>query len=186
MNYFIYDWWYWTRKISEEQNRLARVNRAKTSRRLRRIYRIRQRRFKHAINAMVKTIVDNTYRLGIREIVIDDLRGIRSSNNYNSNNIKTNTMVNNLWSYAYMVRRIKDKAEEYGINVKEVSEYKTSSICIRCNSSYIIKRGRLFRCLNCRLDAHRDVIGVLNIADNNNDNNNDMATLYSYTQEMNE
>jgi len=44
-------------------------------------------------------------------------------------------MINNFWSYAYMVRRIKDKAEEYSINVKEVSEYKTSSICIRCNSS---------------------------------------------------
>ena len=44
-------------------------------------------------------------------------------------------MINNFWSYAYMVRRIKDKAEEYSIKVKEVSEYKTSSICIRCNSS---------------------------------------------------
>ena len=77
-------------------------------------------------------------------------------------------MINNFWSFAYIVRRIKDKAEEYGINVKEVSEYKTSSICIRCNSSYIVKRGRLFRCLNCRLEAHRDAIGVLNIAYNNN------------------
>ena len=84
-------------------------------------------------------------------------------------------MINNFWSYAYIIRRIKDKAEEYSINVKEVSEYKTSSICIRCNSSYIIKRGRLFRCLNCRLDAHRDVIGALNIADNDND----MANLHN-------
>jgi len=42
----------------------------------------------------------------------------------------------------------------------------------------IIKRGRLFRCLNCRLDAHRDVIGVLNIADNDNDDN-DMANLHN-------
>jgi len=92
-------------------------------------------------------------------------------------------MVNNFWSYAYIVRRVKDKAEEYGINVKEVSEHKTSSICIRCNSSSlsdIVKRGRLFRCLNCRLEAHRDAIGVLNIAyNNNNDNNNDMVNLYS-------
>jgi putative transposase len=182
------DWWYWSRRITEEQSRLAKINNANRSRRLSKLYRIRQRRFKHAINAMAKTIVDNAYHLGIREIVIGNLRGIRSNNNNsnnnnNYNNSKTNAMINNFWSYSYIVRRIKDKAEEYGINVKEVSEYKTSSICIRCNSSSlsdIVKRGRLFRCLNCRLEAHRDAIGVLNIADNNNDNDdNDMANLYS-------
>ena len=182
------DWWYWSsRRIAEEQSRLVKVNNVKRSRRLSKLYRIRQRRFKHAINAMVKMIVDNAYRLGIREMVIGNLRGMRSNNNSNNNNnnynnTKANAMVNNFWSYAYIVRRIKDKAEEYSINVKEVNEHKTSSICIRCNSSLssdIVKRGRLFRCLNCRLEAHRDAIGVLNIAYNNNNDNNDMANLYS-------
>jgi len=183
-NELLADWWYWSsRRIAEEQSRLARVNNVKRSRMLSKLYRIRQRRFKHAINAMVKTIVDNAYHLGIREIVIGKLRGIRSNNN-NSNNSKANAMVNNFWSYSYIVRRIKDKAEEYGIKVKEVNEHKTSSICIRCNSSSlsdIVKRGRLFRCLNCRLEAHRDAIGVLNIAYNND---NDMANLYSSPQEV--
>jgi putative transposase len=177
-NELLADWWYWSRRIAEEQCRLARVNNANRSRRLSKLYRIRQRRFKHAINAMVKTIVDNAYHLGIREIVIGNIKGIRSNNNNNNyNNTKVNAMVNNFWSYAYIVRRIKDKAEEYGIKVKEVNEYNTSSICIRCNSSDIVKRGRLFRCLNCRLEAHRDAIGVLNIAYNNNNDN--MANLYS-------
>lgn len=36
------DWWYWTRKIVKEQSRIARVNGAKTSRKLRKLYRIRQ------------------------------------------------------------------------------------------------------------------------------------------------
>jgi putative transposase len=181
------DWWYWSSRISEEQSRLVKINNANRSRRLSKLYRIRQRRFKHAINAMAKTIVDNAYHLGIREIVIGNLRGIRSNNNNsnnnnNYNNSKTNAMINNFWSYSYIAKRVKEKAEEYGINVKEVSEYKTSSICIRCNSSSlsdIVKRGRLFRCLNCRLEAHRDAIGVLNIADNNNNDNDDMANLYS-------
>jgi putative transposase len=181
------DWWYWSSRISEEQSRLVKINNANRSRRLSKLYRIRQRRFKHAINAMAKTIVDNAYHLGIREIVIGNLRGIRSNNNNsnnnnNYNNSKTNAMVNNFWSYSYIAKRVKEKAEEYGINVKEVSEYKTSSICIRCNSSSlsdIVKRGRLFRCLNCRLEAHRDAIGVLNIAYNNNNDNDDMANLYS-------
>jgi putative transposase len=179
-NELLYDWWYWSsRRIAEEQIRLARINNANRSRRLSKLYRIRQRRFRHAINAMVKMIVDNAYHLGINEIVIGNIKGIRSNNNNSNNNTKTNAMVNNFWSYSYIVRRIKDKAEEYGINVKEVSEHNTSSICIRCNSSSlsdIVKRGRLCRYLNCRLDAHRDAIGVLNIAYNNND---DMANLYS-------
>ena len=38
------DWWYWTRKIGREQSRLAKVNGVKTSRRLRSLFRIRQRR----------------------------------------------------------------------------------------------------------------------------------------------
>jgi putative transposase len=37
------DWWYWTRKIAGEQSRLARVNGARTSKKLRRLYRTRKR-----------------------------------------------------------------------------------------------------------------------------------------------
>jgi putative transposase len=48
------DWWYWTGKIAKEQSRLSRVNRARTSKKLRKLYRIRQKRFRHAVNAMVK------------------------------------------------------------------------------------------------------------------------------------
>jgi hypothetical protein len=47
-------------------------NKAKTSRKL---YRIRQRRFKLAVNAMVKTIVEDAHQLGISRIVLGRLRG---------------------------------------------------------------------------------------------------------------
>jgi transposase len=46
------------------------VNKAKTSRKL---YRIRQRRFRHAVNAMIKTIVEDAYQLGISKIVLGDV-----------------------------------------------------------------------------------------------------------------
>jgi len=49
------------------QSRSARINRVRRSRRLCRLYKIRKRRFKHAINTMVKTIVDNAHYSGIRE-----------------------------------------------------------------------------------------------------------------------
>ena len=64
------DWWYWTRQISEEQSRLARTNSTRTSRKLRKLYRIRQKRFRHAVNAMIKTIVDDAHKLGISKMVL--------------------------------------------------------------------------------------------------------------------
>jgi len=154
-------WWYWTRKIAKEQSRLARVNRAKTSRKLRRLYRIRQRRFRHAVNAMIKTIVEDAYQLGISKIVLGRLKNIRNESHDNN---KANAMINNFWSFNYIVRRFKEKAEEYGIEVEEKSEYKTSSKCPFCYSEDIMIRGRLFKCLCCGLEANRDAVGVLNIA----------------------
>ncbi|MDI9619227.1 MAG: transposase [Candidatus Nezhaarchaeota archaeon] len=116
------DWWYWTRKIAKEQSRLARVNRAKTSRRL---YALRRRRFRHAVNAMIKAIVEDAYALGISKIVLGKLKGIRG----NSHNCKANSMINNFWSFDHIVRRFKERAEEHGIEVKEESERETSSVC---------------------------------------------------------
>ena len=153
------DWWYWTARISEEQSRLARTNSTKTSRKLRKLYRIRQRRFRHAVNAMVKTIVDGAHQLGISKIVLGKLKGIRK----NGKNGKANAIINNFWSFNYIIRRFKERAEEYGIEVEEKSEYRTSSKCPFCHSEDILTRGRLFRCLYCGLEANRDAVGVLNI-----------------------
>jgi len=154
------DWWYWTRKISREQSRLARTNGTRTSRKLRRLYRKRQRRFRHAVNAMTKTIVEDAHQLGISKIILGRLKNIRTKSH---NNSKANAMVNNFWSFEYIVRRLREKAEEYGIEVEEKSEYKTSSECPFCCSEDIITRGRLFRCLYCGLEGNRDAVGVLNI-----------------------
>ena len=157
----LWDWWYWTKKIAKEQSRLAKINKAKTSRKLRKFYRIRQRRFRHAVNTMIKMIVEHADQIKISKIVIGDLKGIGSNNHGNS---KVNSMIHNFWSYKWIIQRLKEKAEEYGIEIEEVSEYKTSSVCPRCGSGKSIKRGRLFKCLNCGLEAHRDVVGVLNMA----------------------
>jgi len=59
------DWWYWNGKIAEEQSRLAKVNRAKTSRRLRRLYRIRQRRFRHAVNTTTRKRLFKCHNCGL-------------------------------------------------------------------------------------------------------------------------
>jgi len=135
------------------------VNKVRASRKLRRLFRIRKRRFRHAVNAMVKAIVDDAAQPNISKIIMGDLKGIRKNNN----NGKANSMIHNFWSFRYTVQRFKDKAEEYGIELIELDEHETSSICPNCGSDRAVKRGRLFKCISCGVEAHRDAVGVLNI-----------------------
>ena len=156
----LWDWWYWTKKIAREQSRVARINKTRTSRRIRKMFRTRKRRFRHAVNAMIKWIVEYTRRNGLSKIVVGKLKGIRNNNHRNA---KANSMIHNFWSFSWVVQRLREKAEEYGIDVVEVSEYRTSSTCPRCGSNKVVRRGRMFKCLKCGLDAHRDVVGVINM-----------------------
>jgi putative transposase len=72
-------------------------------------------------------------------------------------------MINNFWRFNYIVRRFREKAEEYGIEVEEKSEYRMSSKCPLCRSENVMARGRLFKCFFCGLEANGDAVGVLNV-----------------------
>ncbi len=128
-NSLLADWWYWTKKIAEHQRRLKKVNDKHTSKRLRKLYRKRKRRFRHAINTIVSRFVELCYNKGVSEIVVGDLNGIRSIRSNNSKCKKANSMIHNFWSHRYLTKKIKEKAEEYGIKVTEVNESYTSSVC---------------------------------------------------------
>ncbi len=133
--------------------------------RLRKLYR-KRKRFRHSINTIVSRFVELCYNKGVSEIVVGDLNGIRSIRirSNNSKCKKTNSMIHNFWShrYRYLIKRIKGKAEEYGIKVTEVKESYTSSVCPKCGSKNVEKRRRSFKCL-CGLEAHRDAVGCVNI-----------------------
>jgi hypothetical protein len=55
---------------------------------------------------MIKIIVEDTHKL-ISKIVLGRLKGIRD----NSHNSKANTMINNFWSFNYIIRKFREKAE---------------------------------------------------------------------------
>ncbi|MGC9068954.1 MAG: zinc ribbon domain-containing protein [Thermoprotei archaeon] len=149
------------RRISKEQSRLAKINSVRSSRKLRRLYRICQRRFRHAVSAMVKTIVEGAHQFGISRIVIGRLKGIRD----NSHGSKVNAMINNFWSFDCIIERFKEKAGDYGIKVVEVSEYRSSSLCPFCGSEGSRKHRGLFYCPRCHKVMNADVVDVLNIAE---------------------
>jgi len=155
------DWWYWTEKISEHQSELKRVNGRNTSKRLRKLYRKRQQRFRHAINTIVRRFVGLCCERGVGEIVVGDVSHIRENNDKGK---KINAMIHNFWSFRYIIERLRTTAENFGIKVRLVGENGTSSRCPWCGSENVRRRKRLFKCLSCGIEAHRDVVGVLNIA----------------------
>jgi len=155
------DWWYWSRKISEHQSELKRVNGRNTSKHLRKLYRRRQRRFRHAINTIVHRFIKLCLRKSVSEIIVGDVNHIRDGNNKGS---KINSIIHNFWSFRYIVERLKTTAENFGIKVKLVKEYHTSSVCPFCEAKgRRIKRG-LFYCPKCNQVMNADVVGCLNIA----------------------
>jgi len=156
------DWWYWTKRIAAHQARLWSVNRKKTSKTLQKLYRKRQRRLKHAVDAFARKLVKDLYDLGASKIVMGDLTNILLNGEEHSR--QANAMTHNFWSHRHLAQRIRWTAEEHGITVVEVSEAHTSDTCPRCRSRNTERRRRLFQCLHCGLEAHRDAVGVANMA----------------------
>ena len=155
------DWWYWTKKIFHYQSIAMKVNKRYTTKRIRKYYRKRQLRFRHAVNTIVHRFVKLCYGKRVTEIVVGDVSGIRENNDKNA---KANAMVHNFWSFRYVIDRLKITAENFGIKVKLVKEYHTSSLCPFCGTKgKRITRG-LFYCPKCNQIVNADVVGCLNIA----------------------
>ncbi len=159
-NSMLADWWYLNHRIAEHQSTLKEVNNRHTSKQLSKLYRKRQRRFRNKVNWIVKDFIETCWHKGVSEIIHGDLENIRDNAKFNK---KPNSMIHNFWSIGYIVKKLKEKSEEYGIKVKPVGERGTSSVCPRCHSKHVMKRKRLFKCLDCKLEAHRDAVGSINI-----------------------
>ncbi|MCD6515658.1 MAG: transposase [Candidatus Odinarchaeota archaeon] len=155
------DWWYWSRKITHYQSIAMKVNKRYITKRIRKYYRKRQLRFRHAINTIIFRFVKLCYEKEVTEIVIRDVKGIRQNNDKGS---KVNAMIHNFWSFRYVIERLKTTAENFGIKVKSVKENHTSSVCPFCGTKgKRITRG-LFYCPKCNQIMNADVVGCFNIA----------------------
>jgi len=155
------DWWYWTKKIAHYQSIAKKVNGVNTTKRIRKYYRIRQLRFRHAVNTIIHRFVKLCYEKGVSEIIVGDVSGIRQNNDKNA---KVNAMIHNFWSFRYVINRLITTAENFGIKVKLVKENHTSSICPFCGTKgKRVTRG-LFYCPKYNQIMNADVVGCLNIA----------------------
>ena len=71
--------------------------------------------------------VKDCWEEGVSEIIVGGLSGVRQDN---SKQKRPNAMIHHFWSHNYLIKKIKEKAEEYGIKTVQVNEASTSSICL--------------------------------------------------------
>jgi len=153
------DWVYHTKKITGKQSKLPK--RKHTSKQIQLRFRHRQRRLKHAVNAMLKNIFEVLKSKNVNVLVMGDLNGIRVGANHGRNG---NQKLHNFWAYSLIEKRIMELGEEHGIIVRNVSEHDTSKTCCLCGKQHDgrVERG-LMVCHTTHRSVNADVNGAVNI-----------------------
>jgi len=146
---------YWKERIAKYQSIINKYG-VKVSRKLRAMYDKWRRQVKSFVDTQVRRVIEWLYEAGVSTIYVGYPKNIAQQ--------KGNFNVSNVWSYGYVIKRLKEVAEEYGMTVEEVDESYTSSTCPIHGDSCgkRIVRG-LFKCFKLNKVFNADVIGAFNI-----------------------
>ncbi|KUH34436.1 transposase [Thermococcus celericrescens] len=152
---------YWQERISDYQSKLNKSG-AKTSRKLKRMHEKAKLQAKHYINTAVRQTVERLYHLGVSRIVVGYPKGIARNSEKGR---KQNFLLSHVWRFNYVIKRLKEVSEEYGILVVVVDEAFTSQLCPLCgqrHSNARFVRG-LFKCRGKGVVMNADLVGAFNI-----------------------
>ncbi|WP_433181881.1 RNA-guided endonuclease InsQ/TnpB family protein [Actinoallomurus sp. CA-150999] len=118
-----------------------------------------KRRVKQAQHEAAKTVVTWAAQRRIGTLMVGDPRGVLEVKAGRRHNRRVRE-----WRVGYLLRCLKDKAEQAGIRVVLVDERGTSSTCPACDRRVPKPTGRVFTCMHCGFSGHRDLVGGANIA----------------------
>lgn len=147
---------YYSKRISVAQKTLARLKQRR-SRKMKLLHEKRKRFLKHALNSMVRKIMEELKKKGVGEIVIGYPKEISKDHG--------NKLTVNFWNYSYIIRRFEEVGKELGVKVVKVDEAWTSKSCSLCGEAHDdgrIKRG-LYRCSRIGKVINADLNGAINI-----------------------
>ena len=152
------DFLYWTKRIAEEQARVARAWR-QTSRQLRKLYQTRARRLKHAFVALAAEIARILKQHRVTTLFIEDLTGIREDMDFGPKNI----LVHSFWAFRTLRNLVEAACARAGIKVVPIEPRGTSSRCAVCGSP--VKRFVRHKavCEKCGCVWHAEANAALNI-----------------------
>ncbi len=152
---------YWRKKIAKYQSKLNKSG-AKKSRKLKRMHEKAKLQAKHYINTAVRQTVRKLYDLGVSKIIIGYPKGIARNSDKGK---RQNFLLSHVWRFNYVIKRLTEVAEEYGILVEVVDEAFTSKLCPVCGKPH--ERARfvrgLFKCPAEGLVMNADLVGAFNI-----------------------
>uniref|UniRef100_UPI000B354930 RNA-guided endonuclease InsQ/TnpB family protein n=1 Tax=Thermococcus litoralis TaxID=2265 RepID=UPI000B354930 len=152
---------YWQKRIAEYQSKLNRSG-AKKSRKLSRMHKKARLQAGHYINTAVRQTVERLYQLRVSRIIVGYPKGISRNSDKGK---KQNYLLSHVWRFNYIIKRLKEVAEEYGIEViitDEAFTSKTCPVCGRPHEGARFVRG-LFKCPATGLVFNADLVGAFNI-----------------------
>ena len=152
---------YWQKRIAEYQSKLNKSG-CKKSRRLKRMHEKAKLQAKHYINTAVRQTVEKLYQLGVSRIVVGYPKEIARNPDKGK---KQNFILSYVWRFNYVIKRLKEVSEEYGIKVELVDEAFTSKTCPLCGKPHDgarFVRG-LYKCPAEGLVMNADLVGAFNI-----------------------
>jgi putative transposase len=114
---------YYNKRIAVAQKTLAR-HKQKRSRHLKLLHDKRSRFLKHALNSMVRKIMEELKEKGVGEVIVGYPKEISKDNG--------NKFTVNFWNYGYIIKRFEEIGEELGMKVIKVDESYTSKTCSLC------------------------------------------------------
>ena len=130
-----------------------------TSSRIQRLYDLRRRRRDHSRNAAVKQAAEWLLERNVETVYVGELTDVLERHWSSEVNEKTHSF----WSHRQLLDRLELTFGDVGMSVEAVSEVDSSSRCPACGSEEITRLGDAFRCHECCLDAHSDVVGAWNM-----------------------
>jgi IS605 OrfB family transposase len=142
-------------KPGQRGSRRWRRHRAK----LRRVEARHRRRVHQAQHQAAKQVIEFAVRHRVGSLLVGDPKGITERDVGRVQNLRLRQ-----WRRTHLVQVLQDKAERAGIAVRLVDERGSSSTCPVCHRRVLKPAGRLFGCLHCGFQGHRDLVGACNIA----------------------
>jgi IS605 OrfB family transposase len=127
--------------------------------RLRRVEARHRRRIHHAHHQAAKQVIAFAIQQRVGTLLVGDSTGITEHDAGRVQNWRLRQ-----WRRTHLVQTLRDKAGLAGILVRLMDERGTSSTCPACRQRAPKPTGRQFRCPNCGLQGHRDLVGAANIA----------------------
>lgn len=153
-----------SKKIRDLQIIAKKENERYSTRRIQRLFIKRKRKLKNYMNNIIANLFKSLIHNRVSKLIIGDLSSIRDAKLpvYFKKKKKLNTMIHNFWSFDLLIRKLKYKCEEFGIEFIRVNERCTSSTCPVCGAR-IKPNDRNFKCKICGYEQDRDVVGSIQI-----------------------